>query len=184
MTNATPNQPETTTTKPTRVSTRRVMALTVAGLLAATSLTAITGFTQTGPAKAQMVLNKSPAECFADLVEQVMPAVFSVEVEYTPETFEGRGLPQGDAFPEGSPFRHFFDQFQGKRFGQQMPQRQPRRQGQGSGFVISKDGYAVTNNHVIDGADEVRVKFSDGKSYKAKVIGTDRKTDLDLLKIY
>ena len=64
-----------------------------------------------------------------------------------------------------------------------MPQRQPRRQGQGSGFVISKDGYAVTNNHVIDGAEEVRVKFSDGTSYKARVIGTDRKTDLALLKI-
>lgn len=183
MTNTVPTSTETSTAKPARVPTKRVLALTVAGLLAATSLTAITGFTQSGPAQAQMVLNKAPAEGFANLVEQVMPAVFSVEVEFTPVAFEGRGMPRGEALPENSPFRHFFDQFQGKRFGQQMPQGQPRRQGQGSGFVISKDGYAVTNNHVIDGAKEVKVKFSDGRAYTAKVIGTDRKTDLALLKI-
>ncbi|NNE23077.1 MAG: Do family serine endopeptidase [Rhizobiales bacterium] len=183
MTNTTPNQAETNVSKPARIATKRVLALTVAGLLAATSLTAMTGFTQPGPAQAQAVLNKAPAEGFADLVEQVMPAVFSVEVEFTPVAFEGHDMPRGEHFPEGSPFRHFFDQFQGKRFGQQMPQRQPRRQGQGSGFVITADGYAVTNNHVIDGAKEVKVKFSDGKFYTAKVIGTDRKTDLALLKI-
>jgi len=183
MTNTTPIQTETTASKPARVATKRVLALTVAGLLAATSLTVMTGFTQSGPAQAQMVLNKAPAEGFADLVEQVMPAVFSVEVEFTPVAFEDHDMPRGEQFPEGSPFRHFFEQFQGKRFGQQMPRRQPRRQGQGSGFVISADGYAVTNNHVIDGAKEVKIKFSDGKSYTAKVIGTDRKTDLALLKI-
>ena len=173
MTIHTPNQLETSNVKPARSSTRRVLALTVAGLLAATSLTAITGFSTSGPAHAQMVLNKAPAEGFANLVEKVMPAVFSVEVQFTPAAFEGQGMPKSE----------FFDQFQGKRFGQQMPQRQQPRQGQGSGFVISKDGYAVTNNHVIDGADEVRVKFSDGKTYKARVIGADRKTDLALLKI-
>ncbi len=162
-----------------RVATRHVLALTVAGLMAATSLTAVTGFTPTVPANAQSVMNKAPAEGFADLVEKVMPAVFSVEVEFTPATFDNGGTFEFRGVPEDSPFRQFFDQFQNRQFSQQMP----RRQGQGSGFVISGDGYAVTNNHVVDGAEEVRVKFSDGTSYKAKVIGTDRKTDLALLKI-
>ena len=178
MIESTPTSNEST--KP-RIGTRRVLALTVAGLLAATSLTAINGFPTAQNANAQTVMNKAPAEGFADLVEQVMPSVFSVEVEFTPANFEGMSPFGPEALPENSPFRHFFEQFRGQRFGQGMPA--PRRQGQGSGFVITKDGYAVTNNHVIDGAKEVRVKFSDGNSYMAEVIGTDRKTDLALLKI-
>lgn len=182
MTNSTAPKTEIRNSSSRTRSAKRVMALTIAGLLAATSLTAVTGFAPSTPAKAQAVLNKAPAQGFADLVEKVMPAVFSVEVEITPAAFEGH---EGAPLPEGrdgSPFRFFFDQFPQERFGQpRMPS--PRRHGQGSGFVISKDGYAVTNNHVIDGASVVKIKLADGETYKADVIGTDRKTDLALLKI-
>ena len=90
--------------------------------------------------------------------------------------------------PEGHPFRDFFerfDQFFGPQGPQGGPQRQPRKQrGQGSGFVISVDGLIVTNNHVIDGADKVTVKFQDDtKEYEAKIIGRDKETDLAVLKI-
>ncbi|MGI9464504.1 MAG: Do family serine endopeptidase, partial [Aestuariivirgaceae bacterium] len=183
MSDSTPNHFEAKIPARAKVTTKRVMALTFVGLLAATSLTAVTGFTPSAPANAQAVLNKAPAEGFADLVEKVMPSVFSVEVEFTPTNFEGGAPFPGPEMQEGSPFRFFFDQFQNRRGGERRAMPRPRRQGQGSGFVISKDGYAVTNNHVVDGAEEVKIRFSDGTSHKARVIGTDRKTDLALLKI-
>jgi len=84
--------------------------------------------------------------------------------------------------PDGHPFKDFFDRFD-QFFGQQPGQ--PRKQvGQGSGFVITPDGLIVTNNHVIDGADKVTVRFQDDKKlYVAKVIGSDRETDLAVIKI-
>jgi serine protease Do len=86
--------------------------------------------------------------------------------------------------PQDGPFRDFFDQF--PQFRDQFPQSPSRPRGgmaQGSGFVISADGYIVTNNHVVGKADKVSVTFSDGQKYDAKVIGTDPKTDLALIKI-
>ncbi|MBT8763955.1 DegQ family serine endoprotease [Desulfohalobiaceae bacterium Ax17] len=90
-----------------------------------------------------------------------------------------KGLPR-----QGHPFEEFFDQFE-RFFGRQFKRPQKQRS-LGSGFIISKDGYIVTNNHVIDGADEIKVKFQDEygeKTYDAKIIGTDPETDLALLKI-
>jgi serine protease Do len=82
-------------------------------------------------------------------------------------------------FRGNHPFGEFFE-----RFFQEMPQRAPRlQQGSGSGVIISPDGYIVTNNHVIDGADTVSVTLSDQEEYEAKVIGRDPKTDLAVLKI-
>jgi serine protease Do len=125
---------------------------------------------------------------FADIVEKVKPAVFSVRVKVNAgpqnSSFEGGQMPQG--------FERFF-----RRFGEDMnpdmpnrgtpdtPQRGPRQRasGQGSGFFISADGYAVTNNHVVDRAEEVEVQTDDGKTYSAKVIGTDPRTDLALIKV-
>jgi len=122
---------------------------------------------------------------FADIVERVSPAVVSIRVkaEKGPELSSFQGM------PEGSPFERFFKQFEDQFGGQQMPQRrgggQPHQfaMGQGSGFIISSDGYVVTNNHVVDNADEVTVVMNDGKTYDATVIGTDEKTDLALVKI-
>ncbi len=119
---------------------------------------------------------------FADIVEKVKPAVISVRVKVD-RTSEVEN--DANPFPPGSPFERFF-----RRFGQpdSLPDRNnPRRRnfttGQGSGFFISADGYAVTNNHVVDKAETVEVQTDDGKSYTAKVIGSDPRTDLALIKI-
>jgi serine protease Do len=128
------------------------------------------------------------APSFADLVEAVKPAVVSIVVEGNER--ESRQLQRGGRqfnfnfpdLPDDHPFKDFFDQF-----GQdQQPGRQqaPRRfTAAGSGFVISGDGYIVTNNHVVDNASKVTVVFDDGTEREAKVIGTDVKTDLAVVKI-
>jgi serine protease Do len=113
---------------------------------------------------------------FADLIEQVQPSVVTVEVnkmiEAQPSGFAGD--PRAEEF-----MRRFF----GQR-GMPGPQQEPRQaQGVGSGFIIDDSGFIVTNNHVVEGADEVTVRLSDDRSFEAEVIGYDDKTDLALLKI-
>ncbi len=120
---------------------------------------------------------KPAPESFAPLVKRVSPAVVYVETE---RQQEARG-PQGLPFPEGSPFEEFF-----KRFGiPDMPEGQrPRPQrGVGSGFIVDDEGYIVTNNHVVEGADGVEITLDDGTTYDAELVGTDPQTDLALLKI-
>ena len=99
----------------------------------------------------------------------------------TTTTVAGRTGPQG-IVPEGSPFEDFFREFQ-DRNGQGQGDRPRRSSALGSGFVISEDGFVVTNNHVIDGADEILIEFFGGRELPAEVIGTDPKTDIALLKV-
>jgi serine protease Do len=116
---------------------------------------------------------------FADIVEKVKPAVISVRVKVERPANSGATTDEDLPFPPGSPFERFF-----RRFG--MPNQPSGRgvvTGQGSGFFISRDGYAVTNNHVVQNAESVQVTADDGKTYTAKVIGTDPRTDLALIKI-
>jgi len=87
-----------------------------------------------------------------------------------------QGLPPGFNFPHGSPFERFFHDFR-----RNMPKQEEHALG--TGFIISPDGYIVTNDHVVDGADEVIVKMRDGSEHKARVVGSDRKLDVALLKI-
>lgn len=164
-------------------STKKTIFASAAVLLLATaSIGAIERFVPTQPAHAEVLPNGAPSAGFADLVERVMPSVISVEVEFQPATLDGDDHgPLAGEFMPNSPFRHFFEQFRGNK--QFSPRRAPRGRGQGSGFIISEDGFAVTNNHVVKGAARVQIKMNDGKSYKADVIGTDPKTDLALLKI-
>ncbi|WP_254899030.1 Do family serine endopeptidase [Thalassococcus arenae] len=115
-------------------------------------------------------------ESFADLAERISPAVVNIT---TSTTVAGRTGPQG-IVPEGSPFEDFFREFQ-DRGGQ--GDRPRRSSALGSGFVISEDGFVVTNNHVIDGADEILVEFFSGDELPATVIGTDPNTDIALLKV-
>jgi serine protease Do len=121
---------------------------------------------------------------FADIVEKVKPSVISVRVKMNAGTQTSGLNGEEDPFGPNSPFRFFF-----RRFGQEVPGlrgQSPRRQfttGQGSGFFISADGYAVTNNHVVDKAESVEVTTDDGKIHTAKVIGTDPRTDLALIKV-
>jgi serine protease Do len=121
---------------------------------------------------------------FADIVAKVKPAVMSVRVKLDGGEAQTTGLGNNE-IPPG--LREFF-----RRFGMpdNMPQNgMPQRgghnviMGQGSGFFISADGYAVTNNHVVEKAESVKVTTDDGKSHDAKVIGTDPRTDLALIKV-
>jgi serine protease Do len=130
---------------------------------------------------------------FADIVERVKPSVISVRVNINEKVAKDDTANKNDdndsPFQPGSPMERFFKRFggpdgmpPGMRGG---PRGGNRGQitGQGSGFFISPDGYAVTNNHVVDGADKVEVTTDDGKVYKAKVIGTDPRTDVALIKV-
>jgi serine protease Do len=128
---------------------------------------------------------------FADLVEKVKPAVVSVRVKVKAGS-EMMNFDGDMPFPKNSPMERFFRRFGMPEFGmpnnEGMPdnQLQPHGQfvtGQGSGFFITADGYAVTNNHVVDKAKAVEITTDDGKTYDAKVIGTDPRTDLALIKV-
>ncbi|HEY5066635.1 MAG TPA: Do family serine endopeptidase [Xanthobacteraceae bacterium] len=127
--------------------------------------------------KAQQITQKPVG--FADIVEKVKPAVISVRVKIDRPAASHSDNEQEIPFPPGSPFERFF-----KRFGMPNAPSGPEViTGQGSGFFISADGYAVTNNHVVEHAESVKVTTDDGKGYTAKVIGTDPRTDLALIKI-
>jgi serine protease Do len=121
---------------------------------------------------------------FADIVDKVKPAVISVRVKVDRGT-EMMNFGDDMPFPKGSPFEKFFRRF-GTPDDNMTPDRRRQHRfstGQGSGFFISADGYAVTNNHVVENAETVEVKTDDGKTHKAKVIGSDPRTDLALIKV-
>jgi serine protease Do len=128
-----------------------------------------------------------PAD-FADLIQKVKPAVISVRVKMD-ETAQNSSDDSSSQVRPGSPMEKFFRQFGGQEFGQQFGQQfgqnQQRRAvtGEGSGFFISGDGYAVTNNHVVDHAKTVTVTTDDGKLHTASVVGTDPRSDLALIKV-
>jgi serine protease Do len=118
---------------------------------------------------------------FTQLVRQVKPAVVSIRVKEQVASRSMRGGNSANPF-EGTPFEKFFRDFE-KRGGQ-WKQAQPEPvESQGSGFFISADGYIVTNNHVVDGASEAEAVMDSGQVYKAKVVGTDKQTDIALLKV-
>jgi len=125
---------------------------------------------------AQVALAQAKPESLAPLAEKISPAVVNIT---TTTLVEGRTGPQG-IVPKGSPFEDFFKEFQDRNKDQDRPRRSSAL---GSGFVISEDGYVVTNNHVIDGADEIQIEFFDGEEIKAEVVGTDPNTDIALLKV-
>ncbi|MBN2437489.1 MAG: DegQ family serine endoprotease [Deltaproteobacteria bacterium] len=122
-------------------------------------------------------LTRAPLS-FADLAEKLKPSVVNIS---TTKTVRSGGF--RSPFGQGSPFGHFGGDDFFERFFGDIPQRQFKQKSLGSGFIISHDGYIFTNNHVVEQADEILVKLSDGKEYKAKVIGRDAKTDIALIKI-
>jgi serine protease Do len=124
---------------------------------------------------------------FADIVAKVKPAVISVRVKIAADDtslLQKNSDQDGIPMQPGSPMEKFFRQF-GDQFGNgsAAPRRHETITGEGSGFFISPDGYAVTNNHVVDHAKSVQVTTDDGTIYTAKVVGTDQKTDLALIKV-
>lgn len=151
-------------------------------------LTALTGVMVLNTPIENHVISSSyaatnPSQGFADLVERLSPAVVNISttsiVGSSPmDQFFGQGLP-----PE---FNDLFNNFFGRSpFGMNGGRHSQKREVKslGSGFVIDADGYVVTNHHVVDNADEIEINFPDGSNYKAEVVGSDKKTDLALVKI-
>ena len=159
--------------------TRRVLAAAPAKAVRAAALGLALTLSQTGLAQAQT----AAPESFAELAETVSPSVVNITTSTTLAASDEGMMPE---IPEGSPFEDFFRDFL-ERQEDGMPGERPRRpnrgQALGSGFVISEDGYIVTNNHVIANADEIQIEFFSGETLDAEVIGTDALTDIALLKV-
>ena len=119
---------------------------------------------------------RSAPESFADLVEAISPSVVNI----TTSTKVAENMAPRGIVPEGSPFEDLFRDFNNRNPNRANPRNTSAL---GSGFVVSEDGYVVTNNHVIDGADEILVEFPDLTEYSAKVVGIDKNIDIALLKI-
>jgi serine protease Do len=160
-----------------------VAALGVAVLAGSPASSSLTSFI--APAQAAETAATPPG--FGDLVSKVKPAVISVRVRIDQDNDKSAMLQQNRMdSDEDSPFDQFSRQFgfRGPGGMNGMPrQRHQMITGEGSGFFISADGYAVTNNHVVDHAASVQVTMDDGAVYTAKVVGTDPKTDLALIKV-
>ncbi len=122
---------------------------------------------------------------FTDLVERHGPAVVNISTTQTARRSAVPNVPQIPDLDENDPFYDFFRRFvprQQPGQGGQAP-RQPESRSLGSGFIISADGYILTNAHVVEGGDEINVRLTDKREYKAKVIGADKRTDVALIKI-
>jgi serine protease Do len=133
---------------------------------------------QTASSEDIAILDRS-SKAFVNVVKKAKPAVVNIKVEKTTTGNYPEGLSPEDMF--NNPF---FERFFGPQFRQQQPQpREFKQHGLGSGFIISKDGYILTNNHVVEGADTIKVTLSDNRDFDAKVIGTDPQSDVALLKI-
>ncbi|MBB3971959.1 Do family serine endopeptidase [Hansschlegelia beijingensis] len=161
------------------------LALGVAGALGGQALTSYVAPAHADTASAIQPQAGPALPSFAEVVDRVKPAVVSVRVKNIATDDEASaggmpGVPGLDQLPNDHPLKKFFREF-GQ--GQGGKPRQHRGMAQGSGFFISSDGYVVTNNHVVQGAKEVELKPDDDTTYKAKVVGTDPRTDLALLKV-
>ncbi|MGA8695881.1 MAG: Do family serine endopeptidase [Xanthobacteraceae bacterium] len=179
--------------KSNRLAARRLTLLASVGALGALSLAGPAGYWHsefgTDAASASESTMQHPAG-FADIVAKVKPAVISVRIKVSAEPAllqdnrddEERQIPVQPGSPLDKFFQRFGDQF-GRQFGPHAPQRHDTITGEGSGFFISADGYAVTNNHVVNRAKSVQVTTDDGTIYTAKVVGADPKTDLALIKV-
>jgi serine protease Do len=183
---------------PTLAFSRR--SIGVRALLLSTSLLALSALAPATPALAQRSdahtiqtpMGRAPLS-FADIVERVKPSVVSISVQGRGERVAGnqKRAPGGGGgggssplpeLPDDHPLNEFFKNLPRDPRGGGTPNPRPS-QAQGSGFVISADGYVVTNNHVIDKAAKITVTFDDGEKLEADLVGADSRTDLALLKL-
>ena len=184
------------TTSPSPLNRGRTRLLAAAASIAIAGAIGFGAVTSgTGPVLADAVRVTAPqALGFADVVEKVSPAVISVRVKAKIEPASDTGgsmqMPGFDDLPDDHPMKRFFKEFRG--FGDQGQDRRarhnrrdsgPRPVAQGSGFFISEDGYLVTNNHVVNDGSEFTVVMDDGRELDAKLVGTDPRTDLAVLKV-
>lgn len=161
----------------------RVVALVLGAVLGAgTSVIALSGYSNLARASQLSEAPVAPQQGFAPLVKRVKPAVVEIAtVSTAPVAQENDGQ---EADPQEMPdLPGPFGEMLRRHFGQQNGSPRAERKALGSGFIIDPAGYIVTNNHVVDGARAVAVTLTDGKQYRARIIGRDAKTDLALLKI-
>ena len=173
---------------------RKLIAASALAMVVAAGTLGTTGIFNVQPAYAQQVgesVGNPPMTGFADLVESVSPAVVSVQVRSEVPVQQVQRGPNFEFefpdLPEDHPLRRFFDQFE-EPFGAPGAPERPNRprdfmEAVGSGFIISADGYIVTNNHVVQDATEVTVLLEDDTELAVDVVGTDPRTDLALLKV-
>jgi serine protease Do len=141
------------------------------------------------PVTVPTIAQARPApESFADLAEHLLPGVVNISSSQTVQSRADRPGPEVPLFPPGSPFEQFFRDFLDRnrpnQHGDRSPQAPPHKmQSLGSGFIVDPTGIVVTNNHVIDGADEITVTLQDNTSLKATLIGRDERTDIAVLKV-
>ncbi|MBD3322158.1 MAG: hypothetical protein GF350_13755, partial [Chitinivibrionales bacterium] len=122
------------------------------------------------------------AGVFADVAEQVLPSVVSV-IPTKIDTVVFRKNPFYHFFNSPDPFEFFFDQPRQRRQKPDIEKRERRRKGLGSGVIVSKEGYILTNFHVVSGADEIEIRLNDDRSFEAEIIGSDSLSDVAVLKI-
>jgi len=154
----------------------RAVSLAVATVLAAPALPGVVAPAFARPAP----------DSFADLAARLLPGVVNISSStlLTAQNGPGFGGPDIPQFPPGSPFEQLFRDFMEHNKKHANPAEPPRRmQSLGSGFIIDAKGIVVTNNHVIEGADEISVTLQDGTTLKATVLGRDTKVDLAVLKV-
>jgi serine protease Do len=173
---------------------KRLLSVLIVGAAGAFSVPAAPVFAQPAAAVAPPVATPSASlPDFSDLVDKVGPAVVNIRTTERAKMNGQSGMPPGMDDPEMQEFfRRFFgvpvprqqqpDAPRGRRPGPQQPEEETPR-GVGSGFVISADGFVLTNAHVVEGADEVYVTLTDKREYKAKIIGSDKRSDVALVKI-
>jgi serine protease Do len=121
---------------------------------------------------------KETSKAFSEIVKRTAPAVVYIQVE--------KSASSGATYPFNDPFDQFNDDFFEHFFKERFPKFKERKQpttGQGSGFIISEDGYILTNNHVVGDSDKITVKLKDGREMEAKLIGADPKSDVAVIKI-
>ena len=150
-------------------------------LIAKTLMVAVFGYLLVEGSSAAYA--SSTPESFADIAEKLTPTVVNIS---TTQVVDRDRAPEIPKFPPGSPFEDFFREFfdeRGEKNDDSQPRRRRRATSLGSGFIIDKEGYVVTNNHVIEDADEITVTLHDDTRLEAKVIGRDPKVDIAILKI-